>query len=207
MLSSPGFKLGGSECDSKAQLYSFSTGTLHTSLPESWRVPFSKNYHHPTRRSFLAPNTIPGFVRLRDLQGPLEKGKQIKELKGENLTIYPALTVSNESPLISMFRWIFARAGFWFNSDNVCAPITLHPEIVMDRISLPEILLLEYVEPGTLRPLPQTDRAARKRFQIPTPHGFAASLQAHVKRVSGTCPFCDHSEEEDWLGEEESVSG
>jgi hypothetical protein len=76
----------------------------------------------------------------------------------------------------------------------------------MERISLPEILLQEYVEPQTWRPPPGADRAAHKRFQIPAPHEFAVSLQAYVTRVGGACPLCYHSQEEDSLEEEEAMS-
>jgi hypothetical protein len=76
----------------------------------------------------------------------------------------------------------------------------------MERISLPEISLQEYVEPETLGPSLRADRTAGKRFQIPAPHEFAVSLQTSVKRVGGTCPLCGRCEEEDSLEEEEIVS-
>jgi hypothetical protein len=87
-----------------------------------------------------------------------------------------------------MVRWNFVPPGFQLNPDNHFAPVTLHPEILIERISLPEILLQEYVEPETLRPPLRTDRAARKRFQIPAPRELAVSLQTYVKGVGGTCP-------------------
>jgi hypothetical protein len=90
-------------------------------------------------------------------------------------------------------------------SRQFLAQVTLHPETVIERISLREISLQEYVEPETLKPPPCPDRAARKRFQIPALHEFAVSLQAYVKRVGGTCPPCGHSEEGDSFEEEEAV--
>jgi hypothetical protein len=67
-------------------------------------------------------------------------------------------------------------------------------------------LLHEYVELETLRPPLRTDRAARKRFQIPAPYEFAVSFHTYVKRIGCDCPLCGHSEEEDSLEEEEAVS-
>jgi hypothetical protein len=105
-----------------------------------------------------------------------------------------------------MVRWNFVRTGFPGNPDSRFAPVTLHPEMAIERISLSEISLQEYVEPETLTPPLQTDRAARRRFQAPAQHEFAVSLQACVKRVGGTCPLCGHSEEKELLEEEEMVS-
>jgi hypothetical protein len=77
----------------------------------------------------------------------------------------------------------------------------------MERISLPEVSLQEYIEPETLRLQLRTDRAARKRFQIPAPYEFAVSLRAYVQRVGDTCPLCRDSEEGDSREGEEAVSG
>jgi hypothetical protein len=131
---------------------------------------------------------------------------KVKRLKGETLKIYRALEAFYKSTILLMVRWGFVGAWFHLNPGNLSAPVTLRPEIVTERISLPEISLQEYVEPETLRPPLRTDRAARKRFQIPAPHESAVSLQAYIKRVGGIGPLCGHSEEEDSLEEEEAVS-
>jgi hypothetical protein len=135
-----------------------------------------------------------------------KKENKVKGLKGGTLKIYRSLAAFYKYTIILMVWCSLIQAGFQLNPDNLFAPVALHPEIVIEKISLPEISLQEYVEPETLRPPLRTDRVARKQFQIPAPHGFTVSLQAYVKRVGGTCPLCGHSEEEDSLEEEEAVS-
>jgi hypothetical protein len=92
---------------------------------------------------------------------------KVKGLKGETLKIYRALAAFYKSTIIPTVRWSFLPAGFQLRPDNLFAPVTLHPEIFIKRISLPEISLQEYVEPGTLGPPPGTDRAACKQSKIP----------------------------------------
>jgi hypothetical protein len=135
-----------------------------------------------------------------------KRENKVKAFKGESLKIYRALAASYKSTIIPMVRWSFVRAGFRLDPDNPFNPVTLHPQMVIAGISLPEISRQEYVELETLRPPLRTDRAACKRFQIPAPHEFAVRLQAYVKRVGDGCPLCGHSEEEDSLKEEEAVS-
>jgi hypothetical protein len=126
-------------------------------------------------------------------------------LKGEILKTYRALAVFHKSTTLPMAWWSFVREGFRLNPDNSFAPVALHPETVIERISLPEISLQEYVELEILRPPLRTDRTARKRFQIPAPHESAVGLQAYAKRAGRTCPLCGHSEE-DSLEEEEAAT-
>jgi hypothetical protein len=134
-----------------------------------------------------------------------KKENKVKGLKAETLKIYGTLAAIYKFIIIPVVQWSFMRAGFRLNPDALFASVTLHPEIIIEKISLPEISVQEYVEPETLRPPPRTDRAAGKRFQIPAPHEFAVSLQAYVKRVGGTCPLCGYSEDEDSLEEVEAV--
>jgi hypothetical protein len=62
------------------------------------------------------------------------------------------------------------------------------------------------MQPETLRLPLWTNGPARKRFPIPAPDELAVRLQAYVKRVGGTSPFCGCFEEKDSLEEEEAVS-
>jgi hypothetical protein len=131
-----------------------------------------------------------------------KRENKVKELKGETVQIYCALAAFYKSAIIPMVRWGVVRAGFRLNPDNPFAPVSLHPEIAMERISLHEISLQECIESETLRLSLWTDRTPCKRFQISAPYEFAVRLQAYLKRGDGACPLCGHSEEKDSLEEE-----
>jgi hypothetical protein len=59
---------------------------------------------------------------------------------------------------------------------------------------------------GTLGPPVSTDASVCKRQQIPGPHEFAVSLQAHVNKVDRLCALYGHSEEENLSQEDEMMA-
>jgi hypothetical protein len=140
---------------------------------------------------------------LRNLQDILKKEDEVKGLKGETLKMYRAITALYKSTIVQMVRWSFIRAGFLLKAQNLFGQVTVHPEGLLDRISVSEITLEEYVTPETLRPSLSTDQAACRRYQVPVPREFAVNLQTEVKQVGGVCPLYGHTEEEDSSDEEE----
>jgi hypothetical protein len=87
-----------------------------------------------------------GFFKALD-----KKENKVKELEKETLRIYRALAASYKSTIIPMVRWSLVRAGFRLNPDRLSAAVTLHPEICIERISLPEISPQKCMQPETLR--------------------------------------------------------
>jgi hypothetical protein len=81
-----------------------------------------------------------------------KRENKVKGLKREILKIYRDLAAFYKSTMIPMAPWSVVRARFPFTPENFSAPVTLHPEIVIERSSLPEISLQEYVEPEASRP-------------------------------------------------------
>jgi hypothetical protein len=131
---------------------------------------------------------------------------KVKEMKGETLKMYRAIAAFYKATIIPMVRWSFIRAGLFLKLDDLFGPLTVNPAAVIDRIALPEIAIEHFVAPETTRSPLSTDRSVRRRDQIPGPIEFAVSLRAYIDNVSGTCPLCGHSEEEESSDDAESTS-
>jgi hypothetical protein len=104
-----------------------------------------------------------------------------------------------------MVRWNVIRAGLPISPDTLFAPLAEHPEIVLERIAIPEILIEELIIQETVRLQIATDDELRTGHRAPGPHGFAVSLQAYVNKVAGACPLCGHIQEKDFFDEEETL--
>jgi hypothetical protein len=106
--------------------------------------------------------------------------------------------------IILLVRWSFIRAGFRLDLENLFSPLTVNPQIVLERIAIPEIPIEEFATPETMTPQITMGGKLPRRHRIPRPHEFALSLQAQVDKAAGTCSLCDHVEEEDAFYEEET---
>jgi hypothetical protein len=58
--------------------------------------------------------------------------------------------------------------GFGLNPDNLFAPLTVNPEIVLERIAIPEIPIEELVTPETMRLQIAPGGELRRRHRIPS---------------------------------------
>jgi hypothetical protein len=71
------------------------------------------------------------------------------------------------------------------------------PDEIPNRIALPEIGLAELVFPHAGEDPWATGPGIHQQARIPNPIDFAISLQVYVHEVTGTCPFCGHTNVED----------
>jgi hypothetical protein len=130
-----------------------------------------------------------------------KKENTLKGMKGEALEIYRAIEVFYKATIILMVRWSLIRARFSLNCDNLFAPLTVNPEIVIERIAIHEIPIEELVTSETMRLQIASDGELRRRHSIPGYHEFPVSLQAFVNKA--TCIYlCGHVKEEDSSDEE-----
>jgi hypothetical protein len=86
--------------------------------------------------------------------------------------------------------------------DNLPAPLTANPEIVLEWIAVLEISVEELVTSETVRLQIATGGELCRQHRIPSPHEFVVSLQAYVNKAAATCPLCSCVEEEDLFGKE-----
>jgi hypothetical protein len=100
-----------------------------------------------------------------------------KTLKGEILKVYQASLAFYKAKIIPMVRWSFLRAGFHLNPDNLLNSLTVIPRQVLNRITTPEMILVDYTLPESFETPVQAERARPRRAPIPGPTEFAVSLK------------------------------
>jgi hypothetical protein len=65
----------------------------------------------------------------------------------------------------------------------------LNPEIVRERIAVPEIPIKELATPDAMRPQIATGSELRRRHMIPCLHEFAVNFHAYVNKAADIgCP-------------------
>jgi hypothetical protein len=151
---------------------------------------FTENFHHSNRGSFVTHLTTTPFVCVGNLQIPVRKENKVKGTNGEAMKIYRVIAAFYKTTMISRVWWNFIRAGFHLNPNNLLAPLTVNPEIVLEWIAIPEIPTEELVTSETTRLQIGTDGDLRRRHRTPGPHEFAVSLQAYVNKTAVTCRLC-----------------
>jgi hypothetical protein len=134
------------------------------------------NYHHPTRGSLIAPDNRWTCVSSESTRYSIKRkqSKRIERRNREDLSRYGGtLQIHHHSNGALELH----PRGVPAECPEPCGPVIVHPERVLDRTSVPEITLEEYVVPVTLRLSLSTDQAARRRYQMPAPRKFVVSLQ------------------------------
>jgi hypothetical protein len=106
-----------------------------------------------------------------------------------------------------MVRWSFERIGFLLDLENIRNPVQIIPSRVLDRSGFPDFEIDEsFIYPDYMRNEAEVKDAASQHTLIPKLSEFAISLAAYIQTITGTCPLCDHEEEEKVINEEESGS-
>jgi hypothetical protein len=108
----------------------------------------------------------------------------MKRMKGETLKMYRVITAFSKATIVPNGQWSFVHAGLRLNPDNLFASLTVNPEIVFERIAIPEIPIEEAAQR-------QWDRRSQWMVNIADDAGFQflISSQAHVNKAAGACPF------------------
>jgi hypothetical protein len=135
------------------------------------------------------------------------KGRQSKAMKRETWKMYRALLAFYKATIILMVAWSFERAGFLLDLENIRNPVQIAPSRVLDRIGVSDFEIDDsFIYPDHMGKKAEAKGAARKCTPTPKPSEFAMSVAAYIQIVIGTCPLCDHEEEEQVSNEEESDS-
>jgi hypothetical protein len=104
-----------------------------------------------------------------------------------------------------MVRWSFRRAGFNLNPSQLLGPLTVNPDEVLVRITVPEMALQELISFDPSAAATSLERSIHRRARIPAPLEFAISLKTYLDKLSGACPLCGHAGHAEPTGDEEKA--
>jgi hypothetical protein len=68
-----------------------------------------------------------------------KKENKVKGMKEDTLKIYRAIAAFCKATIILIVRWSFTFAESLLNPEDLFAPLTVNPQIVLARIAIPEI--------------------------------------------------------------------